>query len=52
MSIEQTEILEGIKEKIHSVKVLLQEQKDQNQDLSMQNDALLKEVQQKQSQNK
>ena len=33
MSIEQTEILEGIKEKIHSVKAMLQEQKDQNRDL-------------------
>jgi cell shape-determining protein MreC len=49
MSVEQTEILEGIKEKIHSVKAMLLEQKDQNQDLSQQNEALRLEVQQKQS---
>ena len=49
MSIEQSEILEGIKGKIQSVKVMLLEQKDRNRELSEQNDALLKEVQQKQS---
>ena len=49
MIIEQTELLEGIKGKIETVKVMLQEQKGQNQDLSVQNEALQKEVQQKQS---
>ena len=50
MSVEQAEILEGIKDKIHSVKVRLQEQKDQNQDLKVQNEELQQVVQQKQSQ--
>ena len=49
MSIEQTELLEGIKGKIESVKVMLQEQRGLNRELSKQNDALQKEVQQKQS---
>jgi hypothetical protein len=49
MSIDQTEILEGIKGKIQSVKAMLLEQKDQNQELIVQNEALQKEVQQKQS---
>ncbi|MCP4310889.1 MAG: hypothetical protein GY790_06470 [Bacteroidetes bacterium] len=49
MSVEQAEILEGIKEKISSVKVLLQEQKDHSQELSVQNEALQQDVQQKQS---
>jgi hypothetical protein len=49
MIIDQTEILEGIKGKIQSVKAMLLEQKDQNQVLSEQNEALQKEVQQKQS---
>lgn len=49
MSIEQAEILEGIKGKIQSVKVMLQEQKDLNEDLSEQNEALQKEVQHQQS---
>jgi hypothetical protein len=49
MSIEQVEILEGIKGKILSVKVLLQEQRDQNRELSDLNEALQLEVQQKQS---
>ncbi len=49
MSIEQAEILEGIKGKILSVKVLLKEQKDQNRELSVLNEALQLEVQQKQS---
>jgi predicted nuclease with TOPRIM domain len=50
MSVEQAEILEGIKDKIQSVKVRLQEQKDQNQDLKVQNEELQQVVQQKQSQ--
>ena len=49
MIIEQTELLEGIKGKIETVKAKLQEQKDQNQDLSVQNNALHREVQEKQS---
>ncbi len=49
MSIDQTEILEGIKGKIQSVKAMLLEQRDQNQVLSEQNDALQEEVQHKQS---
>ena len=49
MSIEETEILEGIKGKIQSVKVMLLEQKDQNRELGEENEALRKEVQQKQS---
>jgi len=50
MGVEQAEILDGIKDKIHSVKVMLQEQKDQNQELLVQNEALQLDVQQKQSQ--
>jgi flagellar biosynthesis/type III secretory pathway chaperone len=49
MSTEQTELLEGIKGKIESVKVMLQEQRGLNRELSIRNDALQKEVQQKQS---
>ncbi len=49
MSIDQTEILEGIKGKIQSVKAMLLEQRDQNQVLSEQNEALQKEVHHKQS---
>ncbi len=49
MIIEQTELLEGIKGKVETVKVMLQEQKGQNQDLSVQNEALQREVQEKQS---
>lgn len=49
MGSEQAEILEGIKGKIQSVKVMLEEQKDQNRELSEQNNALRKEVQQQQS---
>jgi FtsZ-binding cell division protein ZapB len=49
MSIDQTEILEGIKGKIQSVKAMLLEQRDQNQELSEQNEALQKEVHHKQS---
>ena len=50
MSVEQAEILGGIKEKIQSVKVLLQEQKDQNQELKEKYEELQQMVQQKQSQ--
>ncbi len=50
MGVEQAEILEGIKGKIQTVKVRLQEQKDQNHDLKTQNEELLQMVQHKQSQ--
>ena len=50
MSVEQAEILEGIKDKIQTVKVRLQEQQHQNQDLKEQNEELQQMVQQKQSQ--
>ncbi len=49
MIIEQTELLEGIKGKIETVKAMLQEQKGQNQDLNVQNEALQREVRHKQS---
>ena len=49
MSIDQTEILEGIKGKIQSVKEMLLEQKDQNHELNVQNEVLQEEVHQKQS---
>jgi len=49
MILEQTELLEGIKGKIETVKAMLQEQKGQNQDLNVQNEALQREVRQKQS---
>ena len=50
MSVEQAEILGGIKDKVQSVKVRLQEQKDQNQELKEQNEELQQMVQQTQSQ--
>jgi SMC interacting uncharacterized protein involved in chromosome segregation len=50
MSVEQTEILEGIRDKIQSVKVRLKEQKDQYQALKEQNEELHQIVQQKQLQ--
>ncbi|MEN8155960.1 MAG: hypothetical protein ABFS10_03355 [Bacteroidota bacterium] len=50
MSVEQAEILEGIKEKIHSVKIRLREQKDQNHELKEQNEELQQLIQLKQSQ--
>ena len=50
MSVEQAEILEGIKSKIHSVKVRLQQQLEQNQELKEQNEKLQQTVQQKESQ--
>ncbi|MDF1574346.1 MAG: hypothetical protein P1P86_04045 [Bacteroidales bacterium] len=49
MSAEQTEILEGIRKKIQSAKVRLQEQLDENVRLKTQNEHLQKSVQQKQS---
>ena len=49
MSVEQTGILEGIKGKIDLVKVKLQKQQNHNQDLSVQNEALQMDLQQKQS---
>ena len=49
MILEQTELLEGIKGKIETVKAMLQEQKGLNQDLNVQNEALQRDVQQKQS---
>ena len=50
MSAEQAEILEGIKSKIYSVKMRLQEQKDMNQELREQNEKLQQIVQQKELQ--
>jgi FtsZ-binding cell division protein ZapB len=49
MSVEQVEILEGIKEKIQSVKFRLQETQDENNLLKKKNDDLQQMVQQKQS---
>jgi len=49
MSVEQVEILEGIKEKIQSVKFRLQEKQEEYDQLKMQNDDLQQVVQQKQS---
>ncbi len=49
MSVEQTEILEGIRQKIQSVKTRLQEQKEQNDLLKKQYEDLQEKVQQKQS---
>jgi vacuolar-type H+-ATPase subunit I/STV1 len=48
MSAEQTEILEGIKQKIQSLKVRLQEQHEENSRLKQQYEDLKKSVQQKQ----
>jgi len=48
MSAEQTEIFEGIRRKIQSVKERLQEQHDENNRLKQQNEDLQKSVQQKQ----
>jgi flagellar biosynthesis/type III secretory pathway chaperone len=50
MSVEQAEILEGIRSKIQSVKVRLKEQQDQNLELKEQNEKLQQIVQQKESQ--
>jgi predicted nuclease with TOPRIM domain len=49
MSVEQTEILEGIRLKIQSVKSRLQEQKEENDQLKKQYEDLQELVQQKQS---
>jgi len=49
MSAEQTQILEGIRQKIQSAKIRLKEQADENVRLKTQNEDLQKSVQQKQS---
>ena len=49
MSAEQAEILEGIRQKIQSLKVRLQEQHEENVRLKQQYEDLMKSVQQKQS---
>ncbi len=49
MSVEQTEIIEGIRQKIQSVKTRLQEQKDENDQLRKEYEALEQQVQQKQT---
>jgi len=49
MSVEQVEILEGIKDKIQTVKNRMQEHLDENSQLKQQNDDLHQMVQQKQS---
>ena len=49
MSVEQVEILEGIKETIQSVKFRLQEKQEENDHLKKENDDLQQVVQQKQS---
>ena len=49
MSVEQVEILEGIKEKIQSVKDRMQLQTEENDRLKQQNENLQQVVQQKQS---
>jgi predicted nuclease with TOPRIM domain len=48
MSAEQTDIFEGIRQKIQSVKARLIEQQDENRLLKQQNEDLQKSVQQKQ----
>ena len=48
MSAEQTEIFEGIKQKIQSVKIRLKAQQDENSRLTKQYEDLQKAVQQKQ----
>ena len=50
MSAEQAEILEGIKGKLRSVKLLVQEKEEQTRDLEAKNDELQHLLQQKQSQ--
>ncbi|HER09138.1 MAG TPA: hypothetical protein ENO20_09530 [Bacteroides sp.] len=49
MSVEHVEILEGIKEKIQSIKFRLKEQQDENRRLKEQYEELQQMVQQKQS---
>ena len=48
MSVEQTEIIEGIRRKVQSLKVLMQEQKDESDRLKKQFEDLQQKVQQKQ----
>ena len=48
MSVEQTEIIEGIRRKVQSVKARLQEQQDENDQLKKQYEDLQQKVQQKQ----
>ena len=50
MSAEQVEILEGIKDKVQSVKIRLQEHLQENQRLERENQDLQQAVQQKQVQ--
>jgi predicted nuclease with TOPRIM domain len=49
MSVEQTEIIEGIRQKIQSVKTRLQEQMEENDQLRKQFEDLQTELQQKKS---
>lgn len=49
MSVEQAEIIEGIRLKIQSVKSMLQQQKEENDQLKKQNEDLQLTIQQKQS---
>jgi chromosome segregation ATPase len=49
MSTEQVEILEGIRERIQSVKARLHEQKEENKRLEQKYEDLKEQVQQKQS---
>ena len=49
MSVEQVEILEGIKHKIQMVKSRLREQQDENRRLKLEHEELQQLVQQKQS---
>ena len=48
MSAEQTEIVEGIRQKIQKVKIRLKAQQDENERLKKQNEELQTTVQQKQ----
>jgi predicted nuclease with TOPRIM domain len=49
MSVEQTEIIEGIRQKVQSVKTRLQEQMEENDQLRKQFEDLQTELQQKKS---
>ena len=49
MSVEQVEILEGIKDKIQSVKDRMHQQLEENRELKQKNEDLQQVVQQKQS---
>ena len=48
MSVEQADIIEGIRRKVQSVKARLQEQQDENDQLKKQYEDLQQKVQQKQ----